>query len=155
MMMKESSSVAYGDLNVNSNRMMMMMPEVQSSGDASDIPKTTLIPPPPLSSRNEGRDSTPQERRDIRQKNVFSTGRRSSLMSAMKPAEFYEQKRLRKSSTISGSGGFWNDENDPRYNERGNKQQSRRLIRSATVNGRFQHEIEEEDDIRHDRNCRR
>ena len=88
-------------------------------------------PPRRPSSANEALLGSP--------KNVFSTGRRSSLMSTMKPAEFYEQKRLRKSSTISGSGGFWNDENDPRYNERGNKQQSRRLIRSATVNGRFQH----------------
>eukprot|EP00943_MAST-04B_sp_MAST-4B-sp1_P005241 g5241.t1 len=72
-------------------------------------------------------------------KNIFSTGRRSSLMSTMKPVEFYERKQKNKRSN-TGSGGFWNDENDSRYNERNTNgtQKPRRLIRSATVNGRLQ-----------------
>lgn len=70
-------------------------------------------------------------------KNIFSPGRRASLMSTMKPEDFYGKKKLRKSNTVSA---FWNDENDiNQYQEnRHSNGRRRRLVRSATANGRFQ-----------------
>ena len=70
-------------------------------------------------------------------KNIFSPGRRASLMSKMNPEDFYKKKTLRKSNTVSA---FWNDENDINQQQQNSHRngQRRRLIRSATANGRFQ-----------------